>query len=1161
MSQLGVPTGVWPVRLDFETSDPTDDIRVTFTDGRRAYVSAKRKIDRGRPLEETLRGWVEQTSTLGPGDLLVIAGEELIGPVKNLDRALRRHRAGLPMETGNETKALALLTDRLPEWAHGLILDRARVLHLPGSTGSAPHRDLLTAMMDLVVADARGHQAVSVLADFFHRQAGEALGSSAEEWVAAVVAAGVAVLPDHNGPEAMRLAAGRNAVDAYRTRLASEAGRIDLSLLAEDLPPVVVNDLAGGLRIDLEGKSTSSSLLQYLRRWRRMLIVGQPGSGKSVAVREIAAHCASRADAPVPIPVSLPRLLKDQPGRLTIEGLIDDAAMDTAPEANRSLLSSYLRDETGRGRVLVLCDGLDECGTRAPWVAQQLAEILTSLHPSCGFVVTTRASGQGAAARLDLPRVELAPPQDLSATVDSILVACAETRIPEAGRVAFLAARRAWIKNAKKEHSALLSVPLLAALLALVCADSPDVELPKGRAALLHRAVEQSVRRWEQDRLRGTLTLARPWAPALTPGMLLDGFVALGRLLDGGATPPARLALDSLTEMLKDPKRWAMPPATAAEVAEHVLRFWDEHVAVFVVNGTGELTVRSKVFAEISTAMWVQACEDEELMDWLRHALRHTDSDGTIALAAGLDQRTVQALLDVGETQREATLMLVNLAELGIASLSCVETERALDQLRAGALAALAGEPVTPRGPSKPPSFLPALWDKTRSAGPWPFVEAACLLALPSAARARRANLVASSELDETAESIARALCALSDARTDTSLLSEVEVNALCAVLALPLPQDRKMVRQSRRRWKLLTGGSLTPGLEHVALGAAEHLAQLPVDAAERLFTLAEHAPGRVAERIYAALARAGFDTQRRWGNIAANFRDLASSMRENRAAFLSDLVSLHDGPCPGPKDGNLWSLTSLGDLLEATTYSNSSAHEIDRAFVHESAAERQGWLDALADAYGIDKAAVAAQARHLQRIDAPDSLLNEWLVAGTRPRTDLSPLEQAGQILTDAQKAALLACLEADSTWMAWSAAQVLINLEGDHVPWDGQELFNRDMTHWSLHRAGLFHAVAVMTSGEQRPSLLARAAFSDSVEHRCAAEILISIAPHFDPDGSIKEALSRDADLSVRPNDAHQVTPAPTQWSCNDCRTVQALETEDCLGCNEGVRPRPET
>jgi hypothetical protein len=1157
LSGLDVPAEVWPVRLDFETSDPTDDIRVTFSDGRRAYVSAKRKIDRGRPLEETLTGWVGQVPTLGPDDLLVIAGEELVGPVKNLDRALRRHRAGLPMETGDESRALALLTDRLPSRVRQVVLDRARVLHLPGSTGPAPHRDLLAALMDLVVADAQGLRAVSALADFLHRQAGQALGSSAEEWVAALTASGMTVLPDQGGPVAMRLASRRNAVDAYHTRLTAEAGRIDLSLLADDLPPLVVDDLVGDLRIDVEGERTSSFLLPYLRRWRRMLIVGQPGSGKSVAVREIAAHCASHADAPAPIPVSLPRLLKRQPGRLTLDGLVDDAVADTVPDADRVLLAAYLQEKISEGRALVLCDGLDECGARAPWVAQQLEEVRASLHPSCGFVVTTRTNVQGAAARLDLPRVELAPPKDLDTTVDSILVACAEARIPGPDQAAFLATRRAWLQDAKNEHAHLLAVPLLAALLALVCANAPDADLPKGRAALLHRAVEQSVHRWE--RLRGTLDPARPWAPTLTTGMLLDGFVTLGRLLDGEATPPAGRALESLTSLLRDPLRWAMPPAAAGEVAEHVLRFWDEHVAVFVVNGAGELTAHSKVFAEIATAMWARWCEAEELREWLRRALSHTDSDGAIALAAGLDSRTAEALLDVGETQREATLMVADLAARGVVTLSDGELERALEQLTDGALGALAGEPVLPRGPGKRPEFFPALWDKTRDAGPWPFVEAACLLALPATLRRRRADLVELSELDDTAESIAWTLCALTDARTDASPLSRAEIDALRAVLALPLPQESEMVQKGRRRWELVRGGRLAPGLVQVALGVADRLGELPDDAGEHVLALAKYTPVYVAEKIYAALARAGFDTSRRWGNMTAQLRNWASSAQDKRAALLSDLVSLH-GPCPKSTDRDLWSLTALGDLLTATGYAEASATEIDRAFAHDSAAERWPWLDAMADAYGIDKAAVAAQARHLQQIPTPDALLDEWLVAGAPPLVKPSPIPSVEQVLTDAQQRALLACLEADSSWMAWSAANVLVNLTGDRIPWDGQELFNRDMSHWPRHRAALFYAVAVMTSGDRRTSLLTRAASSESADHRLAARMLISAVPRLDSTGSIMEALRRDADLSVRPKDAHQATPAPTHWSCNHCRTVQSLDTEDCSGCDDGVRPGPE-
>lgn len=153
-----------------------------------------------------------------------------------------------------------------------------------------------------------------------------------------------------------------------------------------------------------------------------------------------------------------------------------------------------------------------------------------------------------------------------------------------------------------------------------------------------------------------------------------------------------------------------------------------------------------------------------------------------------------------------------------------------------------------------------------------------------------------------------------------------------------------------------------------------------------------------------------------------------------------------------------------------------------------------------------------------------------------------------------------VVASLEADSSWMAWSAANVLISLERGHVPWDAQKLIDRDMPPWPRYRAGPPHAVAIMTSGDRRPSLLSWAASSDSADHRWAAKMLISAIPRLDPNGSIEKMSRRDADLPIRPKDVHQVTPAPTRWSCNRCRTVQALDTEDFPGCDDGVRPRPE-
>jgi len=188
-----------------------------------------------------------------------------------------------------------------------------------------------------------------------------------------------------------------------------------------------------------------------------------------------------------------------------------------------------------------------------------------------------------AADRLGLPRADLQTPNDLTNTVESVLDACARTRADGPGRAAWLAARRRWIADARQQHPELLKVPLLAVLLALVCADTPEADLPKGRALVLHAAIEQSVDRWE---LRRAPDAARPWAHDLTPRMLLDGYVTLGRRLDFGAAPTRTEALAALADGLADSARWGLAPSAAKEVAADVLRFWDEHVAVFVVDAS-----------------------------------------------------------------------------------------------------------------------------------------------------------------------------------------------------------------------------------------------------------------------------------------------------------------------------------------------------------------------------------------------------------------------------------------------------------------------------------------------------------------------------------------------------------------------------------------------
>ncbi|MDA1363103.1 hypothetical protein O1R50_26050 [Glycomyces luteolus] len=95
---------------------------MTFSDGRRAFISAKRRVSTGRPFVETVAGWVAQSATLEADDLLVLAGEDFTGPAKDLDRVLRRLAAGLAIETQAEQDAFELLYARIPAAARERVL-------------------------------------------------------------------------------------------------------------------------------------------------------------------------------------------------------------------------------------------------------------------------------------------------------------------------------------------------------------------------------------------------------------------------------------------------------------------------------------------------------------------------------------------------------------------------------------------------------------------------------------------------------------------------------------------------------------------------------------------------------------------------------------------------------------------------------------------------------------------------------------------------------------------------------------------------------------------------------------------------------------------------------------------------------------------------------
>ena len=240
--------GPFPVGLEFETDEPTDDITCRLSDGSAMYVSAKRACGNDRDLRSTVLQWAAQALVLGENDLLVLAVAEPRGIVRHLGAALLKRHAGSPTYLAGEASAMEALRRLLagkPEAVRDRVLSAARVLKIDAVDAGDSEFDLAAAMLEgTVVGPSYGAEAVRALSLSMHTQAGKASSSSAEDWVRVLRAADITVYSDRRGPRGAAVMERQAAVEGYRARLSEHLGCLDLSLLADDLPRLRIDTLA-----------------------------------------------------------------------------------------------------------------------------------------------------------------------------------------------------------------------------------------------------------------------------------------------------------------------------------------------------------------------------------------------------------------------------------------------------------------------------------------------------------------------------------------------------------------------------------------------------------------------------------------------------------------------------------------------------------------------------------------------------------------------------------------------------------------------------------------------------------------------------------------------------------------------------------------------------
>ncbi|MCA1696112.1 MAG: NACHT domain-containing protein, partial [Actinobacteria bacterium] len=520
-----------------------------------------------------------------------------------------------------------------------------------------------------------------------HTEAGKAFASGLDDWVRVLLAADVEVYADGQGPAGTMARARQAALEVYQARLSSYDGVVDLSLLADDLPPLIVPSMANDLRVSVPAdiaRADEQALLVLARRWTRMLLVGLPGAGKSTALRQLAARWACDCRAPVPILVSLRPISRrcENPGAVTLSVICEVAALDM-PSGQRADLAAALESACQEGRAVLLVDGLDECLNLRAVVTEGLRMMLESLSPETGVILATRSSGVPAAERLGLPTAQLETPDSLDDVLHQLLRHVAAVRVAEPERNAWVANRAQWLEDTRKAHRDIGAVPLLATLLALVAADSTDEQLPHDRATLLMTAVRNSVRRWERHRLGPTEDIAI-WP---SDGQLLDGYAALGHLLSVRGEVSAEDASACISAMLT--VRWGQAPGPAEELTDRILRFWDEHVGVFIGTDAATVIPRSRVFTEIAAAMWAKRLPDEGLTNWVITCVSESDQRVALLLAAQVEPRVMTLLMaDEDATTLEVRTLLAAEAVRKGAVLAPEQLEVLLDRLAPGAVAA-----------------------------------------------------------------------------------------------------------------------------------------------------------------------------------------------------------------------------------------------------------------------------------------------------------------------------------------------------------------------------------------------------------------------------------------------------------------------------------------
>lgn len=276
---------------------------------------------------------------------------------------------------------------------------------------------------------------------------------------------------------------------------------------------------AGASRLGREDDTRPLSALEAAGQANRLVLLGDPGAGKSTFVRKLAAWlaAANRGEPPPPnilgnlLPVIV--VLRDLAARLAgidvakLSGERRDETLAAAVRAQAVAdlgrldcagFAADLRAAIQDGACLLILDGLDEVPfAQQTQVRQAVGAVIQCYHPARLIVTCRIRSYTGAAVLPNVPSFTLAPFDDQKVRAFATAWYNAQR---EMGRVDAEQARRKAANLAEAALSAdlreLAENPMMLTTMAII--HQREIGLPKERVRLYSLAVDVLLRRWQQ---------------------------------------------------------------------------------------------------------------------------------------------------------------------------------------------------------------------------------------------------------------------------------------------------------------------------------------------------------------------------------------------------------------------------------------------------------------------------------------------------------------------------------------------------------------------------------------------------------------------------------------------------------------------------------------